>query len=107
MEVKKPVTILHNVLYVNRKLFQFSKISSPECSFCKCEEETTIHLLYICRKTQASCTQLTSHLNGKLNLPHLTPQSAIFGFLNISNKDYVIVNHLLLLLKYYIDNARD
>ena len=46
-------------------------------------------------------------MNRKLNLPHLTPQSAIFGFLGTSNKDYLIVNHLLLLFKYYIYNARD
>ena len=55
--------------------------------FCKCEEETTIHLLHICRKTQAFWAQLTSHLKRHLNLPHLTPQSAILGFLNISDKD--------------------
>ena len=42
-----------------------------------------------------------------LNLPHFTPQSAIFGFLDNSNKDYLIVNHLLLLFRYYIYNARD
>ena len=46
--------------------------------------------------------QLTSHLNRELNLPHLIPQSAIFGFLDISNKNFLIVNHLLLLFKYYI-----
>ena len=51
--------------------------------------------------------QLASHLNRNLNLPHLTPQSAIFGFLDISNKDYLIVNYLLLLLKYCIYNVRD
>ena len=33
------------------------------------------------------------------------PQSAIFGFLDISNKDYVIVNHLL--FKCYVYNAKD
>ena len=38
--------ISHNVLYLNKKLFQFNKIGSPECSFCKCEEEATIHLFY-------------------------------------------------------------
>ena len=97
--------ILHNVLYLNKKLFEFNKTNSPECSFCKCEEETTIHLFYSCRKTQALWTQLTSHLNRHLNLPYLTPQ--IFGFLDISNKDYLIVNHVLLLFKYYIYNARD
>ena len=99
--------ILHNVLHLNKKLFEFNKINSLECSFCKCEEETTIHLFRICRKTQALWTQFTSHLNRHLNLPYLTPQSAIFGFLNISNKDYLIVNHLLLLFKYCIYNARD
>ena len=99
--------ILHNVLYLNKKLFEFNNINLPECSFCKCEEETTIHLFHICRKTQALWMQLTSHLNKHLNLPHLTPQSAIFGFLDISNKDYLIVNHLLLLFKYYNYSARD
>ena len=83
-----------------KKLFQFSKISSLECSFCKCEEETTIHLFHICKKIL--WMQLTSHLKRDLNLPHLIPQSAIFGFLDISNKNFLIVNHLLLLFKYYI-----
>ena len=82
--------ILHNILYLNKKLFQFNKISSTECPFWKCEEETTIHLLYICRKRQALWTQLTSHLNRYLNHPHLTPQSAIFDILDISNKDYYL-----------------
>ena len=99
--------ILHNVLYLNKKLFKFNKINSPECSFCKCEVETTIHLFHICRKRQALWTQLTSHLNRHLNLPYLTPQSVIFDFLYISNKDYLIVNHLLLLFNYYVYNARD
>ena len=75
--------------------------------FYKCDEEATIHLFHICRKTQALWAQLTSHLNRHHNRPHLTPQSAIFGFLDISSKDYLIVNHLLLLFKYYIYNARD
>ena len=98
---------LHNVLYLKKKLFEFNKINSPECFFCKCEEKTIIHLLHICRKTQALWTQLTSHLNRRLNLPYLTPQSAILGFLDISNKDFLIVNHLVVLFKYYIYNARD
>ena len=99
--------ILHNVLYLNKKLLECNKIDSPECSFCKCEEETTIHLFHFCRKTQALWTQLTSHLNRHINLPHLTPRSAIFSFVDISDKDYLIVNHLLLLFKNCIYNARD
>ena len=64
-------------------------------------------MFHICRKTQALWTQLTSHLNGHFTLPQLTPQNAIFGFLDISDKDYLVVNHLLLLFNYYIYNARD
>ena len=64
-------------------------------------------MLYICRKTQALWPRLSNSLNGHLNFLHVTPQSAIFNFLDISNKDYLIVNHLLLLFKYYIYNARD
>ena len=51
--------------------------------------------------------ELTNHLYRHLNLSHITPQSTIFGFLDISNKDYLIVNHSLLLFKYYIYNAKD
>ena len=65
--------MLHNVLYLKKKIFEFNKINFPECSFCKCEEETTIHLLHSCRKIQALWTKLSSHLNRHLNLPYLTP----------------------------------
>ena len=87
--------ILHNILYLNKKLLEFNKINSPEC-----EEETTVYVFHICRTTQVLRMQLTIHLNIHLNLPHLTPQSAIFGFLDISDKDYLIVNYLLQLFKY-------
>ena len=50
---------------------------------------------------------INCHLKRHLNLPHFTPQSVIFGFLDVSNKDYLIVNHLLLLFKYYIYSARE
>ena len=35
----------------------------------------------------------------------LSPENAVFGFSDISDKDYSIVNQLLLLFKYYIYNA--
>ena len=50
--------ILHDILYPNKKLFQFNKTSYPERFFCKCEVETTINLFYISRKTQALWKQL-------------------------------------------------
>ena len=64
-------------------------------------------MFHICRKTQALWSQFSSHLNRHLNLPHITPKSVIFGFLDISSKDFFTANHLLLLFKYYIYNTRD
>ena len=34
--------IINNVLYLNKKLFQFGKTQSPLCSFCHTEAETTL-----------------------------------------------------------------
>ena len=42
----------------------------------------------------------------RLNLPHFR-SIAILGFIDISNKDYLTLNHLLLLFKYDIYYVRD
>ena len=39
--------VLHNTLYVNKMLFKFEKVISPQCSFCKSHEETIMHLFYV------------------------------------------------------------
>ena len=36
--------VLHNVLYANKMLFKFGKVTSPRCSFCKLHDETIMHL---------------------------------------------------------------
>ena len=41
-----------------------------------------------------------------LHLPDLTPQSAIFGFFDIDPTVYLITNHLLLIFKFHVYNAR-
>ena len=66
---------LHNMLYrfVNTKLHIFGKIDSPLCSICHS------------------------------NLPLLTPQTTIFGFLAETDKYiFKIMKHLLLIFKMYI-----
>ena len=45
--------VLHNVLYLNQKLFLFRTVSSPLCSFCNREEETILHTFYCCIFTKA------------------------------------------------------
>ena len=42
----------------------------------------------------------------KVALPVLNPQSAIFGFTDVLDHNYLLVNHLLLIFKYNIYNSR-
>ena len=38
--------LLNNVLYLNKKLFQFGIISQSKCSFCELYDETPHHIFY-------------------------------------------------------------
>ena len=44
--------LLNNVLYLNKKLFQFGIISQSKCSFCELYDETLFHILqmHVCTK---------------------------------------------------------
>ena len=99
--------ILHNVLYLNKQLFKFQKVNSPLCSFCNQKEETAIHIFQACPITKVLWVQLISLVENKLSIPTITPQSAIFGFLQNSGKDHIIINHLLLIFKFYVYVSRD
>ena len=98
--------VLHNTLYVNKMLFKFGKVISPRCSFCKLHEETIIHLFYDCLIVKRIWNQLKSILSNNINFPISTPQSAIFGFWDLDTNEHLILNHLLLIFKMYIYNAR-
>ena len=98
--------ILNKVVYLNEKLFSFKKISYPLCSFCQSENETPIHLFHGCIKTNLLWYKLKEFLKTKIDLPVNTPQGAIFGFLNCENNSDII-NHLLLIFKYYLFNSRE
>ena len=98
--------ILNNVLYLNEKLFRFKKVLCLLCFFCQSENETPIHLFHCCIKTNLFWYKLKKFLKVKIDLPVNTPQNAaIFGFLNYENNSDII-NHLLLIFKYYLFNSR-
>ena len=98
--------LLNNVLYLNKKLFQFGIISQSKCSFCDLYDETPHHIFYECTYTQNLWNQLRLYLSEKVALPVLNPQSAIFGFTDVLDHNYLLVNHLLLIFKYNIYNSR-
>ena len=54
---------------------------------------------------QSMCTVI-QYFKGNLHIPPLSPQSAIFGFLEADDKVFLILNHLLLLVKHYVYVSR-
>ena len=98
--------LLNNVLYLNKKLFQFGIISQSKCSFCELYDETPLHIFYECTYTQNLWNQLRSYLSENVALPALNPQSVIFGFTDVLGHNYLLINNLLLIFKYNIYNSR-
>ena len=44
--------------------------------------------------------------NSTLSIPSLIPHSAILSHMDLSN-DYLLINHLILIFKFYIYNSRN
>ena len=98
--------LLNNVLYLNNMLFRFKKVDSPLCSYCNEEEETPLHLFHSCLKTKQLWNKLRQYFSQFINIPHSTPQSSILGIFD-NNQHSELINHLLLIFKFYIYSARN
>ena len=97
---------LLNVLYLNNILFRFKKVDSPFCSYCNEEEETPLHLFHSCLKTKQLWNRLRQYFSQFINIPLSTPQSSILGIFD-NNQHSELINHLLLIFKFYIYSARN
>ena len=86
-------------------LFRFKKADSPLCSYCNEEEETLLHLFHSCLKTTL-WNKLRQYFLQFINILHSTPQSSILGILD-NNQHSELINHLLLIFKFYIYSARN
>ena len=80
---------------------------SLKCSFYKAEDETYIHLLFRCKKASILWRQLQEFFSTTLDLPSISPQSAIFGFLVDAIERKLHLNHILLIFKNYLYKARE
>ena len=96
---------LNNIPYINKNLFHFGLILQPKCSICNLYDETPQHLFYECIYTKHLWNHLQLYISGKVVLPALTLQRAIFGFTDVSDQNYIIANHLLLIFKYNLYNS--
>ena len=78
-----------NVLYLNKKLFIFGKTDTKLCSFCKLDDETTLHLFANCTKTNILWANIKEFCDENLKLPSLVFQMSINIF--FSFKSYFII----------------
>ena len=100
--------ILHNILYLNKMIFTFGKIKTPLCSFCHSYDETIKHIFLECICVKQLWNHLRLFLTNDISFPILTPQTAIFGFINgIENSVYKITNHILLIFKLHVYKSRE
>ena len=105
--------ILNNVLFLNKELHTFGIKSSPLCCFCNLYNETPYHIFYECDCVKCLWSDLVQSFQNNLILPTLTPQTAIFGFLDYTNNDSIfennkcLSNHILLIFKLYVYKSRE
>ena len=96
------------ILYLNKMLFTFAKIETPLCSFCHSYDETIKHIFLECIYIKQLWNHLRLLLTNDISLPILTPQTAIFGFINgIESSVYKIKNHILLIFKLHVYKSRE
>ena len=98
--------LLNNVLFLNKILYRFRISQESLCSFCSLEKETPVHIFYSCNHTHILWERLKYYIQSNLDLPLLTSQSAVLGFTNSESENAIIINHLLLIFKYYIFKSR-
>ena len=89
-------------------LFTFGKTKTPLCSFCHSYDETIKYIFLECLRVKQLFNHLRFFLTSDIFLPILTPQTAIFGFINgIENNVYKITNHILLIFKLHVYKSRE
>ena len=91
--------ILNNVIYLNEKLFVFELSTTSFRSFCNSFGNKITHFFCNCTITQCSWEKLQLKLKENITFLTLTPQAAIFGFLEADCQSYLILNHIFLILK--------
>ena len=88
---------------MTKTFFQFDKTESSLCSFCHIEAETKLHVFHKCSITKIIWNQFLPFFETHLDVPDLTLQAAVFGFINESDNNSNILQILILLiLKLYI-----
>ena len=77
-------------------------MESPNCTFCQEAAESVEHLLFSCRISSDFWKHVLSWLrDNDVHVEAINESDGIFGKFDIV-EDYILINHILLLAKYYI-----
>ena len=98
--------VFNNVLCLNKQVFRFGLITSKLCSFCNQVDKTVIRIFAECSATKKIWKKLINYFRNTLDLPEISLQSAIFGFLHSDKKTFQIKNLILLFFQIYLYESR-
>ena len=73
--------IRHDILYLNKMLFNFGKIKTPLCWFCHWYDEAIKYILLECICVKQLWNHLRLFLRNDISNPILTPQTVILVLL--------------------------
>ena len=90
--------LTHNILFLNKALKRMRLVESSMCSYCNLAEETPIHFFAECQFVIRLWNQIQSFFGSCLNLPEITPQSAILGWYQEEDRK-ILKNQILLTFK--------
>ena len=94
--------IFNNNVFTNDKLFRFGFLHAPNCTFCNEESESLEHLLLCCKVSSEFWKEVLSWLkDNDIVIESFTEISFFLRFFE-ETEDFFIINHILLLGKYYI-----
>ena len=91
-----------NILFLSNRLLKFGQAQFPLCSLCKRDNETTTHLFSQCFITRRLWDSVGSWLMSSITLLPLESDTVILGHWSPENKFNILVNHLILLFKFFI-----
>ena len=85
--------VLNSALHLNKHFYIFKLEENKLYSFCNQENENIILLFANCSKSKTLWNSLEEFFKDTINLPSLTLQSAIFGFLQ-TDQERIIYSKL-------------
>ena len=94
--------ILNCIVFTNETLYRLGLVASPVCTFCQETAESIEHLLFSSKISSEFWKHVLSWLKGNgIYIETLKEWDIILGKFDIKD-NFTLINHLLILGKYYI-----